>query len=278
MPDEDHAIFHFVADGGPGCERDGAAPTRLELGDFLLAAPRVAHPCRAARGRALPQGPRAAFEKVSGRAMLLATAATASARCSRAAACASTIRPRIRWSALMPEVLHVRGTEDGEAFLMRQMLAAMGSEALNPRPGGTTVMLRLADILVIHAIRWWIDAGADDRTGLARRAARSADRPRAGADPPPAGARLDGRRPRRQRPHVALGVLGSLHGAGGRAAAALPDALAHAPRGAVAARGSHQPGRRREPLGYESEPSFSRAFKRHIGVPPGAVRRGRATH
>ena len=28
-------------------------------------------------------------------------------------------------------------------------------------------------------------------------------------------------------------------------------------------------------LGYESEPSFSRAFKRHIGVPPGAVRRGR---
>jgi AraC-like DNA-binding protein len=26
-------------------------------------------------------------------------------------------------------------------------------------------------------------------------------------------------------------------------------------------------------LGYESEPSFSRAFKRHIGVAPGAVRR-----
>ena len=31
-------------------------------------------------------------------------------------------------------------------------------------------------------------------------------------------------------------------------------------------------------LGYESEPSFSRAFKRHIGVAPGAVRRGRAMH
>ena len=30
-------------------------------------------------------------------------------------------------------------------------------------------------------------------------------------------------------------------------------------------------------LGYESEPSFSRAFKRHIGAPPGAVRRGSAT-
>ena len=85
--------------------------------------------------------------------------------------------------------------------------------------------------------------------GLARGAARSADRPRAGADPPPAGARLDGRRSGGQRPHVALGVLGSLHGAGGCAAAALPDPLAHASRRAVAARGSHQPGRRREPSG-----------------------------
>jgi len=26
-------------------------------------------------------------------------------------------------------------------------------------------------------------------------------------------------------------------------------------------------------LGYESEPSFSRAFKRHVGVPPSALRR-----
>jgi AraC-like DNA-binding protein len=30
-------------------------------------------------------------------------------------------------------------------------------------------------------------------------------------------------------------------------------------------------------LGYESEPSFSRAFKRHIGVAPGAVRRSGRT-
>src|SRR5262249_53195805 len=28
-----------------------------------------------------------------------------------------------------------------------------------------------------------------------------------------------------------------------------------------------------ERLGYESEPAFARAFKRHIGMPPGAVRR-----
>lgn len=30
-----------------------------------------------------------------------------------------------------------------------------------------------------------------------------------------------------------------------------------------------------ERLGYESEPAFSRAFKRHIGVSPGHARRGR---
>jgi AraC-like DNA-binding protein len=26
-------------------------------------------------------------------------------------------------------------------------------------------------------------------------------------------------------------------------------------------------------FGYESEPAFARAFKRHVGLPPGAVRR-----
>jgi AraC-like DNA-binding protein len=29
-------------------------------------------------------------------------------------------------------------------------------------------------------------------------------------------------------------------------------------------------------LGYESEPAFRRAFKRHVGVPPGALRRATA--
>jgi AraC-like DNA-binding protein len=29
-------------------------------------------------------------------------------------------------------------------------------------------------------------------------------------------------------------------------------------------------------LGYESEPAFSRAFKRHIGVSPGHARQGRS--
>ena len=29
-------------------------------------------------------------------------------------------------------------------------------------------------------------------------------------------------------------------------------------------------------LGYQSEAAFSRAFKRFVGVPPGAVRRGTA--
>ncbi len=278
MPAEDHAIFHFVADGEAWLERPGAEPIRLGLGDFLLVAPGVAHAVSSGPGVPCRSVHELPYETVGGRAMLLrhgggggrTVLACGGVRFEDPAA-----HPLV---GLMPQVLHIRGTEEGEAFLMRHMLAAMGSEALNPRPGGATVMLRLADILVIHAIRWWIDAGADDRSGWLG-ALRD----------PQIGRALVQIHRQPEHDWTVAGLAASVHMSRSVFSDRFTALVGASPllyltrwRMHLAARWLREDRTSLSDvasrLGYESEPSFSRAFKRHIGVPPGAVRRGRATH
>ncbi len=65
----------------------------------------------------------------------------------------------------LPEVLVLRHDErPGEEWLAAT-LAMLGAEALSPRPGGLVVMTRLADILVIQAIRAWLECDVERRTG-----------------------------------------------------------------------------------------------------------------
>jgi AraC-like DNA-binding protein len=178
--------------------------------------------------------------------------------------------------ALMPDVLHIRASDDGQGNLLRQMLDAMGTEALNPRPGGTTVMLRLADILVIHAVRSWLDSGAEERTGWLG-ALRD----------PQVGRALVLMHRQPERDWTVATLAAGVH----MSRSVFSDrftALVGAPpllyltrwRMHLASRWLREErtslAEVASRLGYESEPSFSRAFKRHIGVAPGAVRRGRA--
>ena len=276
MAAEDHAVFHFLAEGEGWLTRPGAAPTRLGAGDFLLVAPNVAHEIASEAGLPCRNVNELAYELVGGRTMLLryggdgrrTVLACGGVRFEDPAA-----HPLV---ALMPEVLHIRAGQGGEAILLRQMLEAMGSEALNPRPGGTTVMLRLADILVIHAVRSWLEQGADDRTGWLG-ALRD----------PQVGRAIVQMHRQPERDWTVAGLAESVN----MSRSVFSDrftALVGAPpllyltrwRMHVAARWLREDrtslGEVATRLGYESEPSFSRAFKRHIGVPPGAVRRGRA--
>jgi transcriptional regulator GlxA family with amidase domain len=162
---------------------------------------------------------------------------------------------------------------DGHEQLLRQMLDAMGSEALAPRPGGTTVMTRLADILVIHAVRSWLERSPEGRTGWVG-ALRDPQMGRALV--------LMHRQPEAAWTVASLAagvhMSRSVFSERFTALVGMPPLLyltrwrmhlatrwlrdERASLGQVANR-----------LGYESEPSFSRAFKRHIGVAPGAIRR-----
>lgn len=174
---------------------------------------------------------------------------------------------------LLPKVIRVQAWNSPESEWMQSTLRLMAAESETRRPGGETVVTRLADILVIQAIRTWIaqnptaqtgwlGALHDDRIGpsillmhrdpahawsvesLARRVAmsRSAFAARF--------RELVGETPMqyltRWRMHVATTWLRE----------------GESNVNEVALR-----------LGYQSEAAFSRAFKRVIGESPGAVRR-----
>jgi AraC-like DNA-binding protein len=176
--------------------------------------------------------------------------------------------------ALLPEVLHVSAAAAPRLDWMPGTLRLMAAEAQALRPGGEAVITRLADILVIQALRTWIETDPAARTGWL-------------------GALQDR--------HIGR-ALALVHRDPARAwtVASLADELAMS-RSAFAARFTELVG---EPpltyvarwrmglaraaleaegvtvaelaarLGYRSEAAFARAFKRVTGEAPGAVRRG----
>jgi AraC-like DNA-binding protein len=277
MPPEDHAVFHFVAEGEAWLERPGQPAVRVARGDFVLAAAGIAHTVASTAGVACRNVHELPFDTVGGRAMILrhgGDGARTVLACGGVRFEDPAANPLV---ALMPDVLHIRGADDGQARLLRQTLDAMATEALNPMPGGATVMTRLADILVIHAVRSWLEAPPDGQSGWL-----------AALRDPQIGRALVLMHRQPEHDWTVASLAASLHMSRSvfsdrfTALVGVPPLLyltrwrmhlaarwlrdERASLGDVAGR-----------LGYESEPSFSRAFKRHMGVPPGAVRRGRQT-
>ena len=174
---------------------------------------------------------------------------------------------------LLPKVIGVDVWSSPEIEWIQSTLRFMAAEARELRPGGETVITRLADILVIQAIRSWIARDPAAQTGWLG-ALRDQQIGRAIA--------LVHRDPARNWTVASLAIAVGMS------------------RSAFAARFSQLVG---EPavryvtrwkmhaalmwlkeenaalseiasrLGYESEAAFSRAFKRFVGISPGAARR-----
>lgn len=181
-------------------------------------------------------------------------------------------RARVPALALLPGVLHLCAAGGEVDGALGAVLGLLCHEAAQPRPGRDITLQRLADILFIQILRGWVERGDADTGWL--------------------GALRD---PRLGR------ALGALHGDPARAwTVAELAGVAGLSRTAFATRFSAQvgepprgyltrwrlhlaAGRLRETrlpvgtvaaeVGYQSEASFSHAFTRVYGEPPGAYRR-----
>lgn len=174
---------------------------------------------------------------------------------------------------LLPEVLIVDRWHDAAGGWLRSTLDLIAHEAADLRPGGEAIITRLADILIIQAIRRWLDTAPEARTGWLA-ALRDPQLGRAFA----AMHRLPAE-------NVSLDQLARLAGMSRSGFAARFTEMVGQPamrylaewrlqRARIAVvHGQDSIGQVARSAGYQSEAAFGRAFKQYFGEPPGSLRR-----
>ena len=175
--------------------------------------------------------------------------------------------------AILPEVIVIEASDTPRSSWMQSVFRLMAVEAREFQPGGEAVITRLADILVIQAIRAWIETAPAARTGwLGALQDRQIGRALALIHREPA------------RAWTVASLAHELAMSRSAFAARFTElvnepAMRYVTRWrmqvaqAALADGDATVGELADRLGYRSEAAFARAFKRVIGVPPGAVRR-----
>ena len=173
----------------------------------------------------------------------------------------------------MPDAIHLKSAETPQLERMYGVVRLMAAEAQELQPGGEAVITRLADILVIQAIRAWIEQDPASQPGWLG----AMQHPQIGR-----ALALIHEDPAREWSVAALArVLAMSRSAFGARFTLLvgEPVMQYVTRWRMYV--AHDALRRDDSsvaelagqLGYRSEAAFARAFKRVLGTPPGAVRR-----
>ena len=178
-----------------------------------------------------------------------------------------------RLIAELPDVIVVDGWDDYETEAFSTVLRLLAREASEIRPGGETVMTRLADVLVIQIIRWWLANGDVPQRGWL---AALGDRH--------IGRALSVMHRDVARSWTIAELASSAHLSRSAFAERFMSLVGTPPMSyltewrreqarADLSRSTQSIGAVSASVGYASEAAFSRAFKRHHGVTPGEARR-----
>jgi len=173
---------------------------------------------------------------------------------------------------ILPKTIHIEASGSARLEWMQSVLRLMAAEAGELRPGGEAVITRLGDILVIQAIRAWMESDpAAQRGWLGALQDRQIGR----------AISLIHRDPARNWTVASLAreLAMSRSAFAARFTALVGEPVMsyvarwrmHVAVAALKEEGATV-GELAERLGYRSEAAFSRAFKRVIGAPPGAFR------
>jgi AraC-like DNA-binding protein len=268
-----HVMFHVVTSGRCWLEVEGVASRALQPGDLALVTQGDGHRLSSEPGAAAGKLFDLDREQVSERYEVLrhgGGGAAAGMMCGTVRFGHGAARQLVE---LLPRTIVVDAWSSPQIDWVQSTLRFMADEAGELRPGGEIAITRLADVLLILAIRSWIAGDPAAQTGWLG-ALRD----------PQIGRSLAAihREPRRvwtldalaaevamSRSAFAARFTELVGEPAMRYVARFKMQLAEAALKEEAARIGELASR----LGYQSEAAFSRAFKRVIGVSPGAVRR-----
>jgi hypothetical protein len=157
--------FHVVNDGRCWLEVDGDEPRLLEPGDFAL----VPH----GEGHRLRSEPDAPTPRVEGLPLDYASDRYAILRHGRGGAPVNLVCGTVRFGhpaarnlvELLPRTIVIEASGSPRTDWMQSTLRLIAAEAQTLRPGGEAVITRLSDILVIQAIRSWIENDPAGQSG-----------------------------------------------------------------------------------------------------------------
>ena len=270
---KDCMMFHLVTSGRGWLEVKGAEPRLLQPGDLALVPHGQGHRLasepgiRAAKLFDLPR------EQVSEHYEILRHGGRGKATTMICAAVTFDHPAAHQLIQLLPRTIYIETSHSPHMEWIQSMLRFMAAEAGAVRPGGETIITRLADILVIQTLRSWLEQDPAAQTGWLG-ALQDQQIGRAIS--------LINRDPSRA---WTVAALASEIGMSRSAFAARFNALVGEPPMHYVARwrmhvamtslkeGGASLGELAPRLGYQSEAAFSRAFKRFNGVPPGVARR-----
>lgn len=285
MPGSEHVIeFHAVISGAGWGAAVGGAPVRLEAGDIIFFPHGDPHVISSSPGMRAPAEPEGYFARRARPLPFLLHLDACEVHEGTAPGPSTTIlvcgflgcdlRPFNPVIASLPRLLHLP-SGSGQDWMVQCMRQA-ALEASNMRPGGNAMLERLSEMVFIDAVRQYVNTLPEESNGwLAGLRDRFVGRALALMHAAPAepwnvaelGRRVGlSRSALHERFANMIGQTPMQYLAQWRmqtGAALLRDTAATV--GAVA-----------QEVGYESEASFSRAFRRFVGMPPARWRRQQA--
>ncbi len=272
-PLEGCMMFHIVTSGSGWLQVDGEEPLRLQAGSLTLMPHGAGHRIHSGED-AKPVGlfdiP---VERVSERYEVLRFGGGGEFTHAMCGVIRFDHVAAHRLIAQLPRVLQIDSWSEDDAHWLQSTLRFISREAATLRPGGETVITRLADILVIQAMRAWLDSAPEANLGWL-----------AALRNPQIGKALALMHKAPEQPWT-VDMLASAVAMSRSAFSARFTALVGEPALQYLTHWRMQLARAylqesAEPLsqvagrfGYQSEPAFCRAFKRMFGMAPGGVRK-----